>query len=325
MTNADRIKYLRVALTLTGLIFTFGLWPLTIVWPSGWSWHTEGRSYYLEMMIGLYATLGVFLLLAARNPLLHRSLIWFTVWSSIVHGGVMAVQSFQQPPQHGPSLGRCPGAVCRGGRVGRTHCLAKPETKEPMTHPASRMLPSALLFASFLAFSAWAGAANLSVLVLDKEGKPTPDAVVVVVPSAKTGAPKPAAQPGDDLPGKDALCAGGQRGGLGAKAQFVNNDPWEHHVRASAAGVAQFNAAAGEGFELRLDGKPEGKPARTADATFTKAGAVLLGCHIHGSMRGHVYVSESPWAVLTNAEAWRKSSSSFPKAPRRSRSGMPTS
>jgi MFS superfamily sulfate permease-like transporter len=94
MTDTNRPKYLRVALTLIGLIFLFGFWPLTIVWPSGWAWHTEGRSHYLEMMIGLYATLGVFLLLAARNPLLHRSLIWFTVWSSVVHGGIMAVQSF---------------------------------------------------------------------------------------------------------------------------------------------------------------------------------------------------------------------------------------
>ena len=94
MSDADRIKYLRVALVATGLIFIFGVWPLTIVWPSGWSWHAEGRSYYLEMILVVYATLGVFLLLAARNPLKNRSLIWFTVWSSITHGGVMAVQSF---------------------------------------------------------------------------------------------------------------------------------------------------------------------------------------------------------------------------------------
>ena len=77
-----------------GLIFIFGLWPLTIVWPSGWAWHVEGRSDYLAMILGIYATLGVFLLLAARNPLAHRSLIWFTVWSSVVHGGIMALQSF---------------------------------------------------------------------------------------------------------------------------------------------------------------------------------------------------------------------------------------
>jgi len=95
MTYSNRIKYLRIALMAVGLIFTFGLWPLTVLWPSGWSWHTEGRSYYLEMILALYATLGVFLMLASRNPIAHLSLIWFVVWSSIVHGGVMAVQSFQ--------------------------------------------------------------------------------------------------------------------------------------------------------------------------------------------------------------------------------------
>jgi hypothetical protein len=94
MTEATRVKYLRIALVIVGLIFIFGIWPLTIVWPSGWSWHAEGRSYYLEMILAIYATLGVFLIRAARNPLAHRSLIWFAVWSSVVHGGVMAVQSF---------------------------------------------------------------------------------------------------------------------------------------------------------------------------------------------------------------------------------------
>ncbi|SFU85041.1 hypothetical protein SAMN05216350_106176 [Polaromonas sp. YR568] len=95
MTQPSRIKYLRIALMATGLIFVFALWPLTVLWPSGWSWHAEGRSYYLEMILALYATLGVFLILAARDPLAHLSLIWFVVWSSIVHGAVMTVQSFQ--------------------------------------------------------------------------------------------------------------------------------------------------------------------------------------------------------------------------------------
>lgn len=93
MTEADRVKYLRIVLVVVGLIFMFGLWPLTILWPSGWAWHSEGRSEYLEMILGIYATLGVFLIIASRNPKEHLSLIWFTVWSSIVHGGIMAVQS----------------------------------------------------------------------------------------------------------------------------------------------------------------------------------------------------------------------------------------
>ena len=45
------------------------------------------------MILGVYATLGVFLIVASRDPLAHRSLIWFAVWSSVVHGLIMAVQS----------------------------------------------------------------------------------------------------------------------------------------------------------------------------------------------------------------------------------------
>jgi hypothetical protein len=48
------------------------------------------------MILGIYATLGVFLMIASRNPLAHRCLIWFTVWSSVVHGGIMAAQSFAE-------------------------------------------------------------------------------------------------------------------------------------------------------------------------------------------------------------------------------------
>jgi hypothetical protein len=94
------VKYLRIALLLVGLIFVFGIYPLTIVWPSGWSWHT-GHSDYLQMILGIYATLGVFLVIASRNPMANLSLIWFTVWSSVVHGGIMAVQSFEMPENMG--------------------------------------------------------------------------------------------------------------------------------------------------------------------------------------------------------------------------------
>src|SRR4051812_29529722 len=99
MEKLARIKYLQIALVVTGVVCMFGLWPLTVLWPSGWAWHSEGRSEYLEMILGIYATLGVFLIIAARDPLRHISLIWFAVWSSIVHGGIMAGQSLMKP-QH---------------------------------------------------------------------------------------------------------------------------------------------------------------------------------------------------------------------------------
>ena len=63
------------------------------------------------MILGIYATLGVFLLIASRNPLQHRSLIWFTAWSSLVHGGIMAVQALKMPVEHGHLLGDVPALI----------------------------------------------------------------------------------------------------------------------------------------------------------------------------------------------------------------------
>lgn len=63
------------------------------------------------MILGVYATLGVFLLLAARNPLNNLSLIWFTVWSSLVHGGIMAVQAMRMPSEHGHLYGDAPALI----------------------------------------------------------------------------------------------------------------------------------------------------------------------------------------------------------------------
>jgi uncharacterized protein DUF6632 len=111
MVEVDRIKYLRIALLLVGLIFIFGIYTLTIIWPSGWVWHTGHTSHYLQMILGVYATLGVFLLIASRNPLAHLSLIWFTVWSSVVHASTMAVQSLMNSEQRGHLLGDVPALV----------------------------------------------------------------------------------------------------------------------------------------------------------------------------------------------------------------------
>jgi len=103
----DAKGLVRVALILVGLIFIFGIYPLGIVWPSGWTWG-HGHSHYLFMIIGVYATLGVFLLIASRDPLAHRSLIWFTVWSSVVHGLIMAVQSVTDPAETGHLIADVP-------------------------------------------------------------------------------------------------------------------------------------------------------------------------------------------------------------------------
>jgi hypothetical protein len=66
MSDANRRLYLRIALIFFGLTFIFGIYPLGIVWASGWAWG-QGHSHYLMMIIGIYATLGVFLLIASRS------------------------------------------------------------------------------------------------------------------------------------------------------------------------------------------------------------------------------------------------------------------
>lgn len=110
MENTAQLKALRVALVLVGLTFVFGIYLLGRIWPSGWVWNPAGHQY-LEMIMGIYATLGVFLILAAKNPLAHRSLIWFTVWSSVVHGIIMAVQAVRSPADHGHLYGDVPALL----------------------------------------------------------------------------------------------------------------------------------------------------------------------------------------------------------------------
>ena len=107
MSDETRLYYLRIALIVFGLIFVVGVYPMTLVWPSGWSWGM-GHSHYLMMIVGVYATLGVFLLIASRDPLANRSLIWFTVWSSIVHAAIMGVQALKDSSETGHLIGDVP-------------------------------------------------------------------------------------------------------------------------------------------------------------------------------------------------------------------------
>src|SRR5690348_9442988 len=106
MDEGEDLRILRVVLVVVGVIFVAGIYPLMVIWPAGWTWHT-GHSDYPMMIVGVYATLGVFLIIASRNPLENLSLIWFTVWSSLVHAGIMALQS-AEPANHGHLLGDVP-------------------------------------------------------------------------------------------------------------------------------------------------------------------------------------------------------------------------
>ena len=111
MNLTTRIRFLRVALVLFGLIFLVGVYPLMMSWwPAGWRWQPN-QPEYEQMILGVYATLGVFLIIASRNPLRNRSLIWFTVWSSLIHGGIMAFQAMNMPAEHGHLMGDVPALI----------------------------------------------------------------------------------------------------------------------------------------------------------------------------------------------------------------------
>lgn len=175
--------------------------------------------------------------------------------------------------------------------------MIAPAQKKRLISKKLRTLTAVLLTAG-LGFS---HAATLTVSVVDKDGKPTPDAVVMVMPSA-AGTPK------TQLPLQATVSQAAMQFipavtivRPGAKVTFVNNDSWDHHVRGSASGAAQFSSSNEGGFELRLAGKTAGGAGKSGQASLDKAGVVLLGCHIHGSMVGHVVVSETPWAMKTDA------------------------
>jgi hypothetical protein len=110
MADSTRLAPLRYAMIVTGVIFIFGIQTLAWVWPSGWSWGM-GHSHYWPMILGVYATLGGFLIWGSRDPLGNRSLIWFTVWSSVVHALVMAEMGVTDPAEKGHLVGDVPALL----------------------------------------------------------------------------------------------------------------------------------------------------------------------------------------------------------------------
>lgn len=170
----------------------------------------------------------------------------------------------------------------------------------------TKFIAACALFTLIFGISSTAMAGQVSVTVVDKDGKPAPDVIVVLMPSTKATPAKPLPMQATVVQEKMQFIPALTLVGLGAKVKFINNDPWDHHVRGSAAGAAQFAAAgSGQGFELRLEGKSDGKPAKSSEISLDKPGAIgatLLGCFLHGSMRGNVYVSDSPWAAKTGTD-----------------------
>jgi peptidoglycan/LPS O-acetylase OafA/YrhL len=96
----NREGALKAVLVLVGLLFSLAVYPV-----ADSLWHVAKQSDYGDdMLASVYFTLGIFLLLAARNPAANRSLIAFTAWSSFAHAAVMATLAIQNPSERGGFL-----------------------------------------------------------------------------------------------------------------------------------------------------------------------------------------------------------------------------
>ncbi|WP_226463499.1 plastocyanin [Hydrogenophaga taeniospiralis] len=144
-------------------------------------------------------------------------------------------------------------------------------------------------------------AATVQITLLARDGQPLADAVVLVEPVNGAKPPAPAPVQATINQQKMRFDPVLTLVPVGSRVRFTNLDGWEHHVRGLPAGLAGLTAGPGAGFELRLSGKVDGQPPESTEVTLGKAGPVQLGCHIHGSMRGFLFVTDSPWAVKTDA------------------------
>lgn len=154
------------------------------------------------------------------------------------------------------------------------------------------------------ALSAGARAANVQIQVLDRDGKPVPDAVVALYPAAgSVGAPHLLqASPTIEqermrfVPALTVVAPG-------TTIRFTNQDRWDHHVRGTPVGASgTAGGGSSDGFEMRLSGKADGQTAQAAEVELRQPGVLLLGCHLHGSMRGHVFVADSAWTLKTDTD-----------------------
>ena len=117
MNIENKEKLLKLSLRAFGVIFLL-IYPLGLIWPAGWIWHGGEGSYYLQMICGIYAVLGLYLINAAKNPAANKSLISFTIWSSVVHAGIMAVQAMSDGHEIGHMLGDVPALLLVAGVLG---------------------------------------------------------------------------------------------------------------------------------------------------------------------------------------------------------------
>jgi hypothetical protein len=110
----NRDRTLKVVLVVVGLLFSATIYPLL---RSSSLWQPNQSEDIEPMMLSLYVALGIFLLIAARNPSANRSLIAFTAWSSFAHALVMVIQAFKNASNRVGLLGAAATFVVIGGAL----------------------------------------------------------------------------------------------------------------------------------------------------------------------------------------------------------------
>jgi plastocyanin len=163
-----------------------------------------------------------------------------------------------------------------------------------------RPLAGALLPASLALACLGALAADLQVTVTTPDGKPAPDVVVALLPTGGGAVPvAPAPEPVLIVQREIRFEPYVTAVPLGSTVRFVNRDRFDHHVR-SVAGGPLGSIAPAKTFEFRLAAARAGRET-SADVVIDAPGATGIGCHLHGSMRAHIYASPTPWVAVTDA------------------------
>jgi len=105
-------RLLSLVLLLTGVAFLL-LYPVTMLLPDSWMWEPR-QAEYEQMILGVYFVLGIFAIIAARNPVKHLGLIWFIAISNIVHGGIMFFQAMADTTEYPNLHGDIPALLVTG-------------------------------------------------------------------------------------------------------------------------------------------------------------------------------------------------------------------
>jgi hypothetical protein len=108
MQADTKLNYLKISLKVFGVIYIGGIYlMMRWIFPEGWSWG-PAQPEYEQMILGIYAVLGVYMFRAAKDPAANASLIWFVISSNIIHAGIMLYHAAMDKTEHANLVGDIP-------------------------------------------------------------------------------------------------------------------------------------------------------------------------------------------------------------------------